>query len=274
VALFDRHTRTPFSTVYSDEAFSTQSPKPTISQSPDHCSASTSSPPSYEPSRPSRKNSISKGLIRRLSLQKKPQRPSTPVNDHLASSGLLLSTQQQQQRDQTQRKRWEKRRSCVILPREEEGREELPAYHCTVHKQGHVYVKREMEGPTQKTRWNRSWKQLYVELWGTLLFFYPLTTIHTTQEGDSIPLASLLAYRQTPPLETINLAHANAARAWDYVKRPHALRLVTDQGPHLLLRLDRHLEMVSWIEHLQAGNVKEKGIKGETPANVCASVPF
>jgi hypothetical protein len=115
-----------------------------------------------------------------------------------------------------------------------------------------------MEGPTQKTRWNRSWKQLYVELWGTLLFFYPLTTIHTTQEGDSIPLASLLAYRQTPPLETINLAHAKAARAWDYVKRPHALRLVTDQGPHLLLRLDTHLEMVSWIEHLQAGMSKKR----------------
>lgn len=273
MALFDRHTRTPFSSAYSAAVFPNQSPKPTVSQLPDHRIASTSSPPSYEPSKPNRKNSISKGLIRRLSLQKKPHRPSTPVYDHLASSGLLLSTQQQHQRDQTQRKRWEKRRSCVILPREEEGQEELPAYHCTVHKQGHVYVKREMEGPTQKTRWNRSWKPLYVELWGTLLFFYPLTTLHTTQEGDSIPLASLLAYRQTPPLETINLAHANATRAWDYVKRPHALRLVTDQGPHLLLRLDTHLEMVSWIEHLQAGMSKKRKKKDrETLANVC--VPF
>ncbi|KAI8327816.1 hypothetical protein BC941DRAFT_332890, partial [Chlamydoabsidia padenii] len=134
----------------------------------------------------------------------------------------------------------------VILPREEEGQEELPAYHCTVHKRGHVFVKREMDGPGRKTRWNRSWKHLYVELWGTLLFFYSVP-----EKQDQVPLATLLASFKTP-LETINLARAEASRAWDYVKRPHVLRLVTDQGPHLLLRLETHMDMISWIEHLQA----------------------
>lgn len=63
------------------------------------------------------------------------------------------------------------------------------------------------------------------------------------------------------PLFTISLAGAEASRALDYFRRPNALRLTTQQGPQLLLRLSSHVEMISWIEHLQAGKfllVKKK----------------
>lgn len=52
---------------------------------------------------------------------------------------------------------------------------------------------------------------------------------------------------------TLSLAGAEAGRAWDYTKRPHSLRLTTAHGPQMLLRLPTHVEMISWIEHLQAG---------------------
>lgn len=55
------------------------------------------------------------------------------------------------------------------------------------------------------------------------------------------------------PIFTISLAGAEASRALDYFRRPNALRLTTQQGPQLLLRLSSHVEMISWVEHLQAG---------------------
>jgi hypothetical protein len=57
------------------------------------------------------------------------------------------------------------------------------------------------------------------------------------------------------PIFTLSLAGAEASRAFDYLKRPNVLRLTTQQGPQLLLRLSSHVEMISWIEHLQAGNL-------------------
>lgn len=56
---------------------------------------------------------------------------------------------------------------------------------------------------------------------------------------------------------TISLAGAEACRALDYFRRPNALRLTTQQGPQLLMRLSSHVEMISWVEHLQAGKLNE-----------------
>lgn len=60
------------------------------------------------------------------------------------------------------------------------------------------------------------------------------------------------------PMYTISLAGAEASRALDYFRRPNALRLTTQQGPQLLFRLSSHVEMISWVEHLQAGITKKK----------------
>lgn len=69
---------------------------------------------------------------------------------------IVLSSNPPDYLDTALMKRWEKCRSCII-PREEEGREELPAYQCTVYKMGHVYIKREMDAPNTRSRW-RSWR--------------------------------------------------------------------------------------------------------------------
>ena len=69
---------------------------------------------------------------------------------------IVLSTSPPDYHDTALMKRWEKCRSC-ILPREEEGREELPPYKCTVYKMGHVQIKREMDAPGVRTRW-RLWR--------------------------------------------------------------------------------------------------------------------
>lgn len=45
----------------------------------------------------------------------------------------------------------------MIFPREEEGKEELPPYTCTVFKMGYVYVKKEYDTPGVKSRY-RGWR--------------------------------------------------------------------------------------------------------------------
>ncbi|KAI8384585.1 uncharacterized protein BYT42DRAFT_562991 [Radiomyces spectabilis] len=150
-------------------------------------------------------------------------------------------------------KRWEKCRSC-ILPREEEGREELPPYQCTVYKMGHVYIKREMDSPGLKTRWRR-WRKLYVELWGTILRIYrtaPNEANNNRRLSSRFPFHFRWNRYYYTPLMTISLAGAEAIRAYDYTKRPNSLRLITAHGPQLLLRLNTGVEMISWVEHLQA----------------------
>jgi hypothetical protein len=53
-------------------------------------------------------------------------------------------------------KRLDKSKS-MIFPREEEGREELPAYSCTVYKMGYVSIKKEYDAPNIKSKW-RTWR--------------------------------------------------------------------------------------------------------------------
>ncbi|KAI7879756.1 hypothetical protein K492DRAFT_195715 [Lichtheimia hyalospora FSU 10163] len=169
---------------------------------------------------------------------------------------IVLSTSPPDYHDTALMKRWEKCRSC-ILPREEEGREELPPYKCTVYKMGHVHIKREMDAPGVRTRW-RLWKKLYFELWGTVLRIYRASP-HASgyysrlekRLPSRLPLAQWSRYYYQP-IHTLSLAGAEAGRAWDYTKRPHVLRLTTAHGPQLLIRLSSHVEMISWIEHLQA----------------------
>lgn len=104
-------------------------------------------------------------------------------------------------------------------------------------------------------------RKLYFELWGTVLRIYRAsphgngyTSLLEKRLPSRLPLAQWSRYYYQP-IHTLSLAGAEAGRAWDYTKRPHVLRLTTAQGPQLLIRLSSHVEMVSWIEHLQAGNV-------------------
>ncbi|KAI8880765.1 PH domain-like protein [Backusella circina FSU 941] len=176
--------------------------------------------------------------------------PSSPPPDTMMDAALMTVVAQRQ-------KRSERCRSMMILPREEEGNEELPPYSCTVFKMGYVYVKREFESPGVRSKW-RTWRKLYVELWGTVLRVYRAPPDHDDKKSNNelywplrVPYKYWNKYYYTP-IFTFSLAGADATRALDYFRRPNALRLSIQQGPQLLLRLPSHVEMISWIEHLQA----------------------
>ncbi|TKY84831.1 hypothetical protein EX895_005911 [Sporisorium graminicola] len=59
----------------------------------------------------------------------------------------------------------------IILPREEEGREKLPAYCCGVHIEGYLPRKLEFSAPGVQAK-DRSWKRQYFVLHGTSLRVY------------------------------------------------------------------------------------------------------
>ncbi|ORZ23453.1 hypothetical protein BCR42DRAFT_404799 [Absidia repens] len=135
-------------------------------------------------------------------------------------------------------RKWQNRRSCIILPREEEGREDLPPYHCSVYKMAIMNVKMERNSVGKKIN-RRPWRRVYIELWGTVLRIYPLGWFWSTIANE--------------PIHTISLAGAEASRAVDYVKRPCVLRLTGHTGIQLLVQSSTVEEMMSWIEHIQAG---------------------
>ncbi|KAI9472453.1 MAG: hypothetical protein EXX96DRAFT_542547 [Benjaminiella poitrasii] len=184
------------------------------------------------------------------------QRPlSMPIQ---LPSFRFVSQQSPDYEDNSLIKRINRCRSMVILPREEEGKEELPAYSCTVYKMGYVTIKKEFDAPLTKTR-RRSWRKYYVELWGTVLRIYRASPEDINTWRVSSVFRSLLPpldYYYTKyyytPIATCSLAGAEASRALDYVRKPNVLRLTINQGPQLLIRLPCHVEMISWIEHLQA----------------------
>lgn len=55
-----------------------------------------------------------------------------------------------------------------VCPREEEGREQLPEYYCSIHKEGVFYTKMELSSPFDRAT-DRSWNKEYVVLHGTVL---------------------------------------------------------------------------------------------------------
>jgi len=55
-----------------------------------------------------------------------------------------------------------------VWPREEEGREPLPEYYCSVHKEAVFHTKMELSSPFDRAT-DRSWNKEYVVLHGTLL---------------------------------------------------------------------------------------------------------
>ena len=55
-----------------------------------------------------------------------------------------------------------------VWPREEEGRELLPEYNCSVHREAVFHTKMELSSPFDRAT-DRSWNKEYVVLHGTLL---------------------------------------------------------------------------------------------------------
>jgi hypothetical protein len=80
-------------------------------------------------------------------------------------------------------------------------------------------------------------RKLYLRLWGTSLSLY---------NSEPIDL------QRTPKLCKYTMQQADTALATDYVKRRNVIRLKLMDGPQFLLRSTDAIEIVSWVEHLQA----------------------
>ncbi|KAF7727993.1 hypothetical protein EC973_006758 [Apophysomyces ossiformis] len=237
----------------------------TIDESASASTTLPSPPPPYEPPTSTRRPRSSRKTPRPTSLPAylcppnspgspppcMPEVPVPPLPSSSSSSPLHPSSPITDSHEASMLKRWERSKS-MVLPREEEGREELPPYKCTVFKMGYIYLKREMDGSGMKSRW-RYWRKVYAELWGTVLRIYRVAP----KENENYYLPRLPFFHRWrrqyyTPLATISLGGAEAVRALDYFKRPNALRLKTAEGSQMLIRLPTHIEMISWIEHLQA----------------------
>ncbi|WWD01401.1 hypothetical protein V866_008345 [Kwoniella sp. B9012] len=86
----------------------------------------------------------------------------------------------------------------IPRPRDEEGREKLPKYWCSVHIEGLLPRKMEFSAPSMQAR-DRSWKKLYFIIHGTSLYVYkfdphrfplkvdaPVPTIDEEEVDDSL----------------------------------------------------------------------------------------
>ncbi|KAI9312137.1 hypothetical protein BX666DRAFT_1989118 [Dichotomocladium elegans] len=111
----------------------------------------------------------------------------------------------------------------------------LPAYECTVSRAGQVYVKREKEKENIRSR-SRSWRNLYVVLWGTCVQGYK----RLPKRPDEAPVWSY------------SMGNAEVGIASDYCKYPHVVRVRLPQGPQFLMRCSTETDAILWIDALQA----------------------
>ncbi|KAI9850413.1 MAG: hypothetical protein M1838_005690 [Thelocarpon superellum] len=127
-------------------------------------------------------------------------------------------------------------RLSQIIPVEEEGRESLPAYSCSLRAESVFEQKMEMSSPFSRAE-SRTWKTVYLVLKGTMLSVHKakhpglFTTLHHHQPGTlDRPLGTTAGRR----LQTYTLQHAEVGIAGDYQKRdfiPQALlKRLTGRG--------------------------------------------
>ncbi|KAI7869406.1 hypothetical protein BDF14DRAFT_1722888 [Spinellus fusiger] len=246
-------------------------PYPPITASVSHSLLPTSAHPLYDKTHPaaySRQRKPVPRVTRPLSLPPPsashistsssivpPPLPSSASTLHAIKSDRRSTSTPPDYQDTALQKLWERNRSFV-LPREEEGMEVLPDYHCTVSKMGHVNVKREMDAPGVRSR-KRGWRKLYLEIWGTLLRVYRASPNGSSSLSPSLWNYKAVSFKQWnkyyyTPIATYSLAGAEATRALDYTKRANSLRFITAHGPQFLLQLPTVSEMSSWVEHLQS----------------------
>jgi hypothetical protein len=106
-----------------------------------------------------------------------------------------------------------------IEPREDQGREQLPAYSCSIMIRAIFSKKMELETAVQ-TAFDRKWHQVYAELQGTALRFYKVKSAGMFAGGGG-PNTSA----DDPPylkpgdlLKIYSLQHADVGIAADYLK--------------------------------------------------------
>jgi len=114
--------------------------------------------------------------------------------------------------------------------------EELPVYFCSVRKAGYVFKKNEFSSKGYRSR-DRSWKRLYLYLWGTLLRVY---------KSEPIDI------NRVTPIHEFSMQNVQIGLAKDYSKRSHVIRVRIPTGSQFLIQIQNHGECVEWIEKLQS----------------------
>ncbi|RKF65852.1 putative ph domain-containing protein [Erysiphe neolycopersici] len=128
-----------------------------------------------------------------------------------------------------------------VQPREDEGREKLPAYSTTISLNTVLERKMEFQNAIQRAS-NRNWHRVRVTLQGTALNLYkPSNSIFGLRRiGQS---------NVSPLLRSYNLHHAQVGVATDYVKKKHVIRIRVETE-QFLLSCDNLETLVNWIQTL------------------------
>lgn len=137
-----------------------------------------------------------------------------------------------------------------------EGKEKLPKYTCTVHKMGKAQAKVEYETPGNKPR-RRVWKDVYLELVGTMLKVYQVKPTNTPSAGGYRYFSSLASYYEPfkySSLYNISLANIKAEVAMDYMKKENVFRITTIDGPQILIKVQTNASVSAWIDKLASGS--------------------
>jgi hypothetical protein len=111
-------------------------------------------------------------------------------------------------------------RKYNIQPREDEGREVLPAYSCAISLEGVFAKKMELEGAVHRAH-DRNWHKVFITLQGTALTVnkYKNSGFFSKAEGGRKPTADFPAgAKRGRLLKSYNLQHAEVGVAADYLK--------------------------------------------------------
>ncbi|KAI8969831.1 hypothetical protein BDB01DRAFT_855450 [Pilobolus umbonatus] len=123
-----------------------------------------------------------------------------------------------------------------VIPREEEGKETLPEYQCTVEKSQFMLVKCENSLNNIKSK-NRSWKYIFIVLQGTVIRGYSHNPVNK---------------KNPKPLWSYSMQNVEVSQALDYVKYRNVMRLKIENGPHFLVKNHTEKQMTEWISLLES----------------------
>lgn len=132
--------------------------------------------------------------------------------------------------------------SIRVQPREDEGRETLPAYSTMISLNTILKRKMEFHNAIQRAS-NRKWHRVMVSLQGTALKLYKPSKgkFGMRYAGqNSIPPLLLRSY---------NLHYAQVGVATDYAKKKHVIR-IRAETEQFLLSCDKLETLVNWIQSL------------------------
>ncbi|KAI0997494.1 hypothetical protein K3495_g10693 [Podosphaera aphanis] len=131
-----------------------------------------------------------------------------------------------------------------IQPREDEGKELLPAYSTSIDLSGYFQRKMEYDGPGLRAV-DRDWNRVLVTLQGTAFRIYkpsPRSLFGNPSIDQNCPSNLIRSY---------NLQYAQVGVATDYVKKQYVIRIRAETEQFLLSCLKIET-LVTWIQNLCA----------------------